>query len=47
MKGVLGYVEDDVFSSNIAIDNRSLLFNAKSSIAITDKLLKVVFWINR
>ncbi|MCL2389033.1 MAG: type I glyceraldehyde-3-phosphate dehydrogenase [Elusimicrobia bacterium] len=44
MKGVLGYTEDDVVSSDFIGDARTSIFDAKAGIALTDKFVKVVSW---
>ena len=44
LKGVLGYTEDDVVSSDFLGDTRTSIFDAKAGIALTDKFVKVVSW---
>jgi glyceraldehyde 3-phosphate dehydrogenase len=44
LKGVLGYTEDDVVSSDFIGDSRTSIFDAKAGIALTDKFVKVVSW---
>ncbi|RVW25998.1 Glyceraldehyde-3-phosphate dehydrogenase GAPC2, cytosolic [Vitis vinifera] len=44
MKGILGYTEDDVVSTDFIGDNRSSIFDAKAGIALNEKFLKVVAW---
>jgi glyceraldehyde 3-phosphate dehydrogenase len=44
MKGVLGYTEDDVVSSDFIGDARTSIFDAKAGIALTDKFVKIVSW---
>lgn len=44
MRGILGYTEDDVVSSDFAGDLRSTIFDAKAGIALTDDFVKVVTW---
>lgn len=44
LKGVLGYTEDDVVSSDFIGDPRTSIFDAKAGIALTDKFVKVVSW---
>lgn len=44
MKGVLGYTEEDVVSSDFISDTRSSIFDAKAGIALSDKFYKVVSW---
>ena len=44
LKGILGYTEDDVVSSDFIHDPRTSIFDAKAGIALTDKFIKVVSW---
>ena len=44
LKGVLGYVEEDVVSSDFLGDARTSIFDAKAGIALTDTFVKVVSW---
>lgn len=44
LKGVLGYTEDDVVSSDFIGDARTSIFDAKAGIALTDKFVKVISW---
>lgn len=44
LKGILGYTEDDVVSSDFIGDPRTSVFDAKAGIALTDKFVKVVAW---
>ncbi|GHT36189.1 glyceraldehyde-3-phosphate dehydrogenase [Endomicrobiia bacterium] len=44
LKGILGYTEDDVVSSDFLGDERTSIFDAKAGIALTDKFAKVVSW---
>jgi glyceraldehyde 3-phosphate dehydrogenase len=44
LKGVLGYTEDDVVSSDFLGDTRTSIFDAKAGIALTDTFVKVVSW---
>jgi glyceraldehyde 3-phosphate dehydrogenase len=44
LKGILGYTEDEVVSSDFVGDARTSIFDAKAGIALTDKFLKVVSW---
>ena len=44
LKGVLGYTEDAVVSSDFLGDTRSSIFDAKAGIALTDTFVKVVSW---
>ncbi|BAL00929.1 glyceraldehyde-3-phosphate dehydrogenase [Oscillibacter valericigenes Sjm18-20] len=44
LKGVLGYTEDPVVSSDFLGDARTSIFDAKAGIALTDSFVKVVSW---
>lgn len=44
MKGILGYTEDAVVSSDFLGDSRTSIFDAKAGIALTDKFVKVISW---
>ena len=44
LKGVLGYTEDAVVSSDFLGDPRTSIFDAKAGIALTDTFVKVVSW---
>jgi len=44
LKGILGYTEDDVVSSDFIGDTRTSIFDAKAGIALTDTFVKVVSW---
>ncbi|MBQ0104626.1 MAG: type I glyceraldehyde-3-phosphate dehydrogenase, partial [Armatimonadetes bacterium] len=44
LKGILGYTEDAVVSSDFINDKRTSIFDAKAGIALTDKFVKVVSW---
>jgi glyceraldehyde 3-phosphate dehydrogenase len=44
MKGVLGYTEDAVVSSDFISDTRSSIFDANAGIALNDNFVKVVSW---
>ncbi|KAG7975341.1 hypothetical protein I3843_06G093200 [Carya illinoinensis] len=44
LKGILGYTEDDVVSSDFVGDNRSSIFDAKAGIALNDNFVKLVSW---
>jgi len=44
MKGILGYTEDSVVSSDFISDPRSSVFDAKAGIALNDNFIKVVSW---
>ena len=44
LKGILGYTEDDVVSSDFLGDSRTSIFDAKSGIQLTPTFVKVVSW---
>ncbi|NMA73598.1 MAG: type I glyceraldehyde-3-phosphate dehydrogenase [Bacteroidales bacterium] len=44
LKGILGYTEDAVVSSDFLGDARTSIFDAKAGIALTDTFVKVVAW---
>ncbi|KDO41383.1 hypothetical protein CISIN_1g047709mg, partial [Citrus sinensis] len=44
MKGIFGYIEDDVVSTDFVGDNRSSIFDAKAGISLSDNFEKLVSW---
>ncbi len=44
LKGVLGYTEDAVVSSDFLGDTHTSIFDAKAGIALTDTFVKVISW---
>ncbi len=44
LKGILGYTEDEVVSSDFLGDARTSIFDAKAGIALTDTFVKIVSW---
>ncbi|GKY95532.1 hypothetical protein MPSEU_000514800 [Mayamaea pseudoterrestris] len=44
MKGILGYTNEDIVSSDIIGDQRSSIFDEKAGIALTDNFVKLVSW---
>jgi len=44
LKGILGYTEEEVVSSDFIGDARTSIFDAKAGIALSDKFVKVVSW---
>ena len=44
MKGILGYTEDAVVSSDFIGDARTSIFDAKAGIPLNNNFIKVVAW---
>ncbi len=44
MKGILGYTEDSVVSTDFTTDSRTSIFDAGAGIALNDNFVKVVSW---
>ncbi|XP_038893838.1 glyceraldehyde-3-phosphate dehydrogenase 2, cytosolic-like [Benincasa hispida] len=44
LKGILGYTEDEVVSTDFLGDNRSSIFDAKAGIALNENYVKLVSW---
>lgn len=44
LKGILGYTEDEVVSSDFTTDPRSSIFDAKAGIMLNSKFVKLVSW---
>ncbi|KAJ7567601.1 hypothetical protein O6H91_02G155000 [Diphasiastrum complanatum] len=44
LKGILGYSEDDLVSSDLIGDTRSSIFDAKAGIALNNNFVKLVSW---
>ncbi len=44
LKGILGYTEDDVVSTDFMTDPRTSIFDAKAGIALNDNFHKLVSW---
>ncbi|XP_022994162.1 glyceraldehyde-3-phosphate dehydrogenase, cytosolic-like [Cucurbita maxima] len=44
LKGILGYTEDEVVSTDFVGDNRSSIFDAKAGIALNEHFVKLVTW---
>lgn len=44
LKGILGYVDEEVVSSDFIGDPRSSIFDARAGIALTKKFVKLISW---
>jgi len=44
MKGILGYTEDEVVSTDFLKDNRSSIFDAKAGISLNPNFVKLISW---
>lgn len=44
LKGLLGYTEDEIVSSDVIGNSCGSIFDAKAGIALTDKFVKLVSW---
>ena len=44
LKGIMGYIEDEVVSSDFIGDARTCIFDSKAGIALNDSFVKVVAW---
>ncbi|KAG0516602.1 hypothetical protein BDA96_09G017400 [Sorghum bicolor] len=44
LKGILGYVDEDLVSTDFLGDNRSSIFDAKAGIALNGNFVKLVSW---
>ncbi|KAF2640895.1 glyceraldehyde-3-phosphate dehydrogenase [Massarina eburnea CBS 473.64] len=44
LKGILGYTEDDIVSTDLIGDNRSSIFDAKAGISLNKNFVKLVSW---
>ena len=44
MKGVLGFTDEDVVSTDFLGDSRSSIFDSKAGIQLSDTFVKLVAW---
>lgn len=44
LKGILGYVEEEVVSSDFNGDTHSSIFDAKAGIQLSKKFVKLISW---
>jgi glyceraldehyde 3-phosphate dehydrogenase len=44
LKGILGYTEDAVVSSDFMGDSRTSIFDAEAGISLNDNFIKIVAW---
>ncbi|GMP58486.1 hypothetical protein CsSME_00022136 [Camellia sinensis var. sinensis] len=44
LKGIMGYTEDDVISTDFVGDSRSCIFDAKAGIALNEHFVKLIAW---
>jgi len=44
LKGILGYTEDEVVSTDFTTDSRTSIFDANAGIALSDTFVKLVSW---
>jgi glyceraldehyde 3-phosphate dehydrogenase len=44
MKGILGYTDEEVVSSDFIGDTHSSIFDAKAGISLSDNFVKLVSW---
>ena len=44
LKGILGYTEEEVVSTDLLHDKRSSIFDAKAGISLNDHFAKIVCW---
>jgi glyceraldehyde 3-phosphate dehydrogenase len=44
LKGILGYTEDAVVSSDFIGDSRTSIFDAEAGISLNDNFVKIIAW---
>ena len=44
LKGILGFTEDEVVSTDFIHDSRSSIFDARAGISLNDHFAKIVSW---
>ena len=44
MKGIMGYCEEDIVSTDLLGDERSSIFDSKAGIQLSDTFVKLVSW---
>jgi len=44
LKGIMGYTEEDLVSTDFTGDSRSSIFDAKAGIALNEHFVKLVSW---
>ncbi|MNY23277.1 Glyceraldehyde-3-phosphate dehydrogenase A [compost metagenome] len=44
LKGILGYTEDEVVSTDFVGDARTSIFDAKAGISLNENFVKVISW---
>jgi glyceraldehyde 3-phosphate dehydrogenase len=44
LKGILGYTEDEVVSTDFIHDSRTCIFDAKAGISLNDHFVKLIAW---
>lgn len=47
LKGIMGYTEEEVVSSDFIHDSRSSIFDATAGIALSPTFVKLVSWVSR
>ena len=44
MKGIMGYCDEDIVSTDLLGDQRSSIFDSKAGIQLSDTFVKLVSW---